>query len=73
MIAEGSTSTLSKVIFSDKNGETILTEFSGKNKLHYELTEFIRQYEEHDFDSCYEMLKHSVAVTEVVDELLDSF
>ena len=73
LIAEGSASTLSKVIFSNKNGETILTEFSGKNKLHYELTEFIRQFEEHDFDSCYEMLEHSIAVTEVVDELLSSF
>lgn len=68
---EGSVSTLSKVIFSDKNGETTLAEFDGKIKLSYELTEFIRQYKAGDFESCYEMLDHSVAVTEVVDELLN--
>ena len=68
---EGSVSTLSKVIFSDKNGDTTLAEFDGKIKLSYELTEFIRQYEADDFESCYEMLDHSVAVTEVVDELLN--
>lgn len=67
---EGSVSTLSKVIFSDKNGETTLAEFDGAIKLSYELTEFIRQYEENDYDSCYRMLDHSVAVTEVVDKLL---
>ncbi len=67
---EGSVSTLSKVAFSDKSGETILAEFDGKIKLSYELTEFIRQYEAGDYASCYKMLDHSVAVTEVVDELL---
>lgn len=67
---EGSVSTLSKVCFSDQSGETTLVEFDGKIKLSYELTEFIRQYEAGDYASCYEMLDHSVAVTEVVDELL---
>lgn len=67
---EGSVSTLSKIAFSDKGGETILAEFDGKIKLSYELTEFIRQFESSDFKSCYEMLEHSVAVAEVVDELL---
>lgn len=67
---EGSVSTLSKVAFSDKGGETILAEFDGKIKLSYELTEFIRQYEANDYASCYQMLEHSVAVAEVVDELL---
>ncbi len=67
---EGSVSTLSKIAFSDKSGENILAEFDGKIKLSYELTEFIRQFEEKDYDSCYEMLDHSVAVAEVVDELL---
>ncbi len=67
---EGSTSTLSKIRFSDKSGSTILAEFHGKNKLSYELTEFVRQFETGDYDSCYQMLDHSVAVTEVVDELL---
>lgn len=67
---EGSVSTLSKIIFSDKNSETTLAEFDGSIKLTYELTEFIRQFEENDYDSCYQMLEHSVAVTEVVDKLL---
>ena len=67
---EGSVSTLSKICFSDKNSETVLAEFDGKVKLSYELTEFIRQYETKDYDSCYQMLDHSVAVAEVVDELL---
>lgn len=67
---EGSVSTLSKILFSDKSGETVLAEFDGKIKLSYELTEFVRQYEAKDYTSCYEMLDHSVAVTEVVDELL---
>ena len=67
---EGSVSTLSKICFADKAGEEILAEFDGKIKLSYELTEFVRQYEAKDFASCYEMLDHSVAVTEVVDELL---
>ena len=67
---EGSVSTLSKILFSDKSGETVLAEFDGKIKLSYELTEFVRQYEAKEYTSCYEMLDHSVAVTEVVDELL---
>lgn len=67
---EGSVSTLSKICFSDKAGETTLAEFDGKIKLSYELTEFIRQYDAKDYDSCYKMLDHSVAVAEVVDELL---
>jgi predicted dehydrogenase len=67
---EGSVSTLSKICFSDKNGETTLAEFDGKIKLSYELAEFIRQFEAKDFASCYTMLDHSVAVAEVVDELL---
>lgn len=67
---EGSVSTLSKIIFSDKNSETTLAEFDDSIKLTYELTEFIRQFEENDYDSCYQMLEHSVAVTEVVDKLL---
>ena len=68
---EGSVSTLSKITFADKSGETTLAEFDGTIKLSYELTEFIRQFNEGDFDSCYSMLEHSVAVTEIVDELLD--
>ena len=67
---EGSVSTLAKIAFSDKSGETVLAEFDGKIKLSYELTEFVRQFENDDYASCYEMLEHSVAVTEVVDELL---
>lgn len=67
---KGSVSTLSEIVFSDKEGASVLAEFDGKIKLSYELTEFIRQYETKDYDSCYQMLDHSVAVTEVVDELL---
>ena len=67
---EGSVSTLSKVIFADKSEETTLAEFDGKIKLSYELTEFIRQFNAKDFESCYQMLDHSVAVAEVVDECL---
>ena len=67
---KGSVSTLSEIVFSDKSGSEVLAEFDGKIKLSYELTEFVRQYEAKDFASCYEMLDHSVAVTEVVDELL---
>ena len=36
----------------------------------YELTEFVRQFENDDYVSCYKILEHSVTVTEVVDELL---
>ena len=68
---EGSVSTLSKIFFEDNTGSNILAEFDGKIKLSYELTEFIRQYEANDYGSCYQMLDHSVAVTEVVDQLLD--
>ncbi len=72
LYGKGSTSTLSKIIFSDASGETVLTEFDGKNKLSYELREFIRQFEAKDYESCYQMLEHSISVTEVVDELLNS-
>lgn len=70
LCGEGAVNTFSKLTLSDKNGETVLTEFNGKHKLSYELAEFIRQYEAGDYDSCYQMLEHSVAVAEVVDELL---
>ena len=71
LFGEGSSSTLSKIIFADENSQIVLGEFDGKNKLSYELGEFIRQYESCDYEHCYEMLAHSVAVTEVVDELLN--
>ena len=71
LLGEGSTSTLAKISFADNNGETTLAEFDGKNKLFYELTEFIRQFEAKDYDSCYQMLEHSISVAEVVDELLN--
>ena len=61
---------LSKITFSDQSGSEILAEFDGKIKLSYELSEFIRQHEAQDYDSCYKMLDHSVTVAEVVDELL---
>ena len=67
---KGSVSTLSEITFSDKAGSEVLAEFDGKIKLSYELTEFVRQFEAKDYASCYEMLDHSVAVTEVIDELL---
>ena len=67
---KGSVSTLSKITFSDKSSETVIAEFDGAIRLSYELEEFIRQYEEKDYDSCYRMLEHSVAVTEVIDRLL---
>ena len=67
---EDSVSTLSKILFSDHNSEVVLDEFHGTKKLSYELTEFVRQFNENDYESCYQMLEHSVAVTEIVDELL---
>ncbi len=67
---EGSTSTLAKITFSDNSGSEVVAEFNGEMKLSYELTEFIRQFEAGDYDSCYQMLDHSIVVTEVVDELL---
>lgn len=67
---KGSVSTLSEIMFSDKAGSEVLAQFDGKIKLSYELTEFVRQFEAADYASCYEMLDHSVAVTEVIDELL---
>ena len=70
LLGEGSASSLTKIFFEDHNGKALLGEYDGKNKLFYELTEFIRQFETNDFDSCYQMLEHSVEVTEVVDELL---
>lgn len=70
LYSEGSVNTLSKITFSDKSGSKVLAEFDGKNKLSYELTEFTRQFETDDYVSCYKMLEHSVAVTEVVDVLL---
>ena len=72
LIGEGSTSTLSKISFTDNDKTSILAEFDGKNKLFYELTEFIRQFNEKDYDSCYQMLEHTLAVTEVVDKLLEN-
>lgn len=67
---EDSVSTLSKIIFSNHSSEVVLGEFHGTKKLSYELTEFVRQFNENDYESCYQMLEHSVAVTEIVDELL---
>ena len=72
LIGEDSASTLAKIIFSDKTGDTVLAEFDGKYKLSYELTEFIRQFETQDYASCCQMLEHSITVTEIVDELLNS-
>ncbi len=67
---EGSVSTLSKVFFQDRtNTETVLGEFEGGVRLSYELKEFIRQYEEKDYDSCYQMLEHSVLTAKIVDQL----
>ncbi len=68
-----STSTLADIFFVDKNGENHLASYNGKNKLSYELTAFIKQHKEHDYAACYEMLRHTIEVTEVVDELLISF
>lgn len=70
---EGSVSTLSKVALKDrKNEEKILGTFDGQVRLSFELEAFIRQYETHDLEACYEMLSHSAEVTEVVDELLNT-
>lgn len=69
LLGKESVSTLARITFSDKSGETVLKEFDGNNKLSYELTEFIRQYENGDLNSCYEMLRHTVDVAETVDEL----
>ena len=70
LMGKDAASTLSKIVFADKNGESLIAEYDGKNKLSYELREFIRQFESGDHESCCKMLEHSVAVTEVVDELL---
>lgn len=70
LYSEGSVNTLSKIMFSDETGSKVLAQFDGKNKISYELSEFIRQFEMRDYASCYEMLEHSVAVAEVVDLLL---
>jgi len=70
LIAGGSASTLSTITLSAENEEILLASYDGKNKLSYELTEFIRQFENIDFKSCYKMLQHSLTVTEVVDALL---
>ena len=70
LLGDGSTSSLTKIFLEDHNGKALLGEYDGKNKLFYELTEFIRQFETNDYDSCYQMLEHSIDVTEVVDELL---
>lgn len=67
---EGSVSTLSKVSFQDRaNKETVLGEFEGSVRLSYELEEFIRQYLENDYDSCYQMLEHSLITAKITDEL----
>lgn len=67
---EGAVSAISKIILSKDGKETVVAQADGSISLAYELTEFIRQYEAKDYDSCYRMLEHSVAVTELVDELL---
>lgn len=67
---EGSVSTLTKVAFQDHSGrETTLAEFPGGVRLSYELEEFIRQFNEKDYTSCYRMLDHSVTTAAVVTEL----
>ena len=70
LMGKDAANTLSKIVFADKNGETLIAEYDGKNKLSYEIREFIRQFESGDYESCRKMLEHSVAVAEVVDELL---
>lgn len=70
LLGEGSVSALRTVSFAGSSGETTLAEFDGSISLAEELTEFIRQYEQNDYDSCYGMLNHSVAVAETVDDLL---
>ena len=72
LTGEGSVSTLSRITFSSGKESRILAEFDGKAKLSYELKEFIRQCEAKDLNSCYQMLEHSLAVAEVVDELQKS-
>lgn len=70
---EGSVSTLSKVSFQDRtNPEKLLGEFEGGVRLSYELKEFIRQYQEKDHDSCYQMLEHSLMTAKTVDRLRTS-
>lgn len=70
---EGSVSTLRRLrLIAPSGEETILGEFDKQHRLTHELTEFIRQFEASDYDACYEMLEHSVAVTEVVDQLLQT-
>lgn len=70
LLGEGSVSALKRVRFLDQSGETVLAQYDGTISLAEELMEFIRQYEQKDYRSCYEMLAHSVAVAETVDELL---
>lgn len=67
---EGSVSTLSKVLFQERtSAETVLGQFESEVRLSYELEEFIRQYQEKDYDSCYRMLEHSVLTAKIAEEL----
>ena len=65
-----STSTLADIFFQNNSGESHLSSYNGKNKLSYELQEFIKQHKEQDYSSCYKMLQHTIEVAEIVDELL---
>ncbi len=66
----GSPSTISKAVLKKGKEELLLAEGDGAVSLTNELKEFTRQFEEKDYDSCYRMLEHSVAVAGLVDALL---
>lgn len=72
LTGQGPVSALSSVILNAGDSQTSLVSGSGIETLADEVTEFIRQYETGDYDSCYKMLDHSVLVTELVDELFNS-
>lgn len=66
---EGPISSASRAVLCADGKEQVLAENPKGGSLEPEIREFVRQFQEGDRKSCYEMLKHSVQVMKILDAL----
>lgn len=65
---EGPVSSASRAVLNMGGGTEVIAENPEKGRLKQEITEFARQFHEGDYKACYEMLRHSLTVMEVLEQ-----
>lgn len=65
---EGPVSSASRAVVHLGDEESVVAENPDRGRLKSEITEFARQFRAGDYESCYEMLDHSLAVMEVLEQ-----